>query len=84
VNVAGAPGVPASGASAVSLNVTTVDPDGAGYVTVFPCGDQPLASNLNFVTGQTVPNTVIAPLSADGSVCFYAQVGAHLTANING
>ncbi|MCU1396975.1 MAG: hypothetical protein JWN62_84 [Acidimicrobiales bacterium] len=84
VKVAGVAGVPASGASAVSLNVTAVDPDGAGYVTVFPCGDQPLASNLNFVAHQTVPNAVIAPLSTDGYMCLYAQVGTHLVADING
>ncbi|MCU1396842.1 MAG: hypothetical protein JWM34_5270, partial [Ilumatobacteraceae bacterium] len=68
VLIAGSAGVPPSGAGAVSLNVTAVDPDGPGYVTVFPCGTQPLASNLNFVTGQTVPNAVIAPVSADGYV----------------
>ncbi|MCU1391918.1 MAG: uncharacterized protein JWM34_346, partial [Ilumatobacteraceae bacterium] len=65
VLIAGSAGVPPSGAGAVSLNVTVVDPDGPGYVTVFPCGGQPLASNLNFVAGQTVPNAVIAPVSTD-------------------
>ena len=49
----GAAGVPLSGVGAVSLNVSVVDPVGSGYVTVFPCGEQPTASNLNYVTGQT-------------------------------
>ncbi|MFM8528666.1 MAG: hypothetical protein ACKOD2_03140, partial [Ilumatobacteraceae bacterium] len=45
--------------TAVALNVTVVDGEASsvgGYVTVFPCGERPDASNLNFVNGQTVPN----------------------------
>jgi subtilisin family serine protease len=84
VRIAGATGVPASGVSAVSLNVTVVDPTSAGFVTVYPCGDRPLASNLNFVLGETVPNAVITPLSADGDVCFYSSANANLVVDING
>ncbi|MCU1394184.1 MAG: hypothetical protein JWM34_2612, partial [Ilumatobacteraceae bacterium] len=40
--------------------------------------------NLNFVAGQTVPNAVIAPVSTDGFVCFYASVNTHLIADVNG
>jgi hypothetical protein len=83
VQFAGAGGVPASGAGAVSLNVTAVDPVGPGYVTVFPCGTQPTVSSLNYVAGQTVPNAVIAPLSPDGEVCFFSQVDTHLIADVN-
>ena len=76
------------GATAVSLNVTAVNAvgrRGAGYVTVHPC-DQPTpyTSNLNFKTGQTVPNAVIAPLAADGRTCFAVYGSAHLLADING
>jgi hypothetical protein len=46
---------------AVSLNVTVTDPVGPGFVTVYPCGERPLASNVNFTSGQTVPNAVITP-----------------------
>ena len=53
--------VPAS-ATAVSLNVTAVDGidrNGFGFVTVHPCDvTTPDTSNLNFRTGQTVPNAV--------------------------
>jgi len=30
-----------------------------------------VASNLNFTTGQTVPNLVLAPVGADGAVVLY-------------
>jgi hypothetical protein len=70
--VAGAGGVPASGASGVSLNVTVTEPWGPGYLTVFPSGAQrPLASNLNFVTGQTIANAVMVGLGANGRVSIY-------------
>lgn len=45
---------------------------------------RPWASNLNYTTGQTVPNAVIAPLAADGSVCFHAEGTTHLLADVNG
>ena len=84
VKVTGNSGVPATGVTAVALNVTAVDPVGAGYVTVFPCGTRPEVSSLNYSTGQTVPNAVIAPLSADGEICFYSQADTHLIADVNG
>src|SRR4029077_3863148 len=60
--VAGRGGVP-SGSAGVMLNVTVTEPTGAGFATVFPCG-QPLpnASNLNFVAGGTVANNVFTAL----------------------
>jgi hypothetical protein len=78
--------VPAS-ATAVALNVTVVDGeanDFGGFVTVFPCGTRPDASNLNFISGQTVPNSVIAPLSASGTVCLYVYGQADLLVDVSG
>ena len=73
VTVAGRAGVPGSAASVV-LNVTAVDASAAGFATVFPCGvPRPLASNVNFVAGATVPNSVIAKVGADGKVCIYSS-----------
>ena len=84
VRIAGAAGVPATGVAAVSLNVTVTNPGGPGFVTVHPCGDRPLASNVNFTSGQTVPNAVISPISSDGEVCFYAHADTDLIADVNG
>ena len=67
------------------LNVTVTKPDGTGYVTVWPCASpQPDASNLNYVAGQTVPNAVIAPVDANGEVCFYTYAPTDLIADVNG
>ena len=87
LQVGGNKGVPESGVAAVALNVTVVDGeagDYGGFVTVYPCGARPDASNLNFTSGQTIPNSVIAPVSADGEVCFYVYGKAHLLADVSG
>jgi hypothetical protein len=87
LTVAGASGLPASGISNIALNVTVVDgeaTDVGGYVTVYPCGTRPNSSNLNFVNGQTVPNAVIASVSAAGKVCFYVYGKAHLLVDAAG
>ena len=88
VQVAGTNGVPPLGAAAVMMNVT-VDATTAsaygGYVTAYPCGGAPPnSSNINFVSGQTIANSVVAPLSADGTVCFYVYGEAHVLADITG
>ncbi|HVS05254.1 MAG TPA: fibronectin type III domain-containing protein [Candidatus Dormibacteraeota bacterium] len=76
LRVAGNNGVvPTSGAAAVVLNVTVTRPSAASYLTVYPTGSRPTASNLNFTAGQTVPNRVIVPLDANGSISFYNAYG---------
>ena len=87
LQVTGTNGIPTSGITAIALNVTAVDTEGndwGGYVTVYPCGTPPDTSNLNFVSGQTIPNSVIAPVSTTGKVCFYVYGKAHLLADISG
>jgi hypothetical protein len=76
--------VPAGGVGAVSLNVTAADPDQAGFVTVYACGARETVSSVNFDAGQAVANAVIAPVSGDGTVCFYASATTHLIVDING
>ncbi len=76
--------VPATGVGAVSLNVVAIGPDGAGFVTAYPCGTRKEVSSLNFAAGQTVANAVIAPVSASGTVCFFSPVPTHILADLNG
>lgn len=62
-------GLPATGITAVALNVTATDTHGTGNVTVYPDGQGvPTASNLNFTPGQTVANAVIVPVGSDGAI----------------
>lgn len=84
VDVTGRFGVPDDGVGAVILNVTAVAPLANGHVTVYPCGDRPLTSNLNYLAGRTVPNAVLAPVSPDGTVCFSSFAATHLVVDISG
>jgi hypothetical protein len=44
------------------MNVTAVEAEADGFITVYPePGTPPNSSNLNFKRGQTVPNHVISP-----------------------
>ena len=87
LQVTGVRGIPATGVGAVAMNVTAVSTEAGnegGYVTVYPCGTKPEASNLNFTAGQIIPNAVVAPVSASGTVCFYVYGKAHLLADVSG
>ncbi len=73
LQVTGRGGVPASGVSAVVLNVTATAATRSGYVTVYADGTtRPTASNLNYLAGQTVANLVIAPVGANGKIALTA------------
>jgi hypothetical protein len=71
-----------AGATAVSVTVTSVAPDAAGFTTLFPCGgDRPLASNLNY--------TSWSPATANGAdvaqpACMTAQARAHEVVDLAG
>jgi IPT/TIG domain len=76
LQVSGLAGVP-SGASAVVLNVTVTNTTNQSFLTVYPStGSRPLASDLNWVSGQTIPNMVVATLGTTGAVTFFNNVGS--------
>ncbi len=84
LQVGGRGGVPTNAAGAV-MNVTATNPAGPGYVTVWPCGQAlPNTSNLNFSTGQTVPNLTITKLGAGGRICIRGSVATDLIADVSG
>lgn len=84
--VEGAQGIPASGVSAVVLNVTVTGPSAGGYLTAYADGQPaPTTSNLNFNAGQTVANLVTVPV-IDGKVNFHNGSGGtvHIVADAFG
>lgn len=79
--------VPATGVSAVVLTMTVTEPATAGYLTAFPAGEPlPLASNVTFLAGQTVPNLAVVKVGAGGKVSLYnGGAGAiHVVADVGG
>ena len=59
----------------VVMNVTATEATIATYLTVFPPdAPQPLASNLNVVPGQNVPNLAVARLTAADQMAVFNQL----------
>ncbi|MFD5325244.1 protease pro-enzyme activation domain-containing protein [Streptomyces sp. NPDC127092] len=87
LKVTGVGGVPASGVTAVVMNVTATAPAGPGFLIAYPSGTtRPASSNINWLKGETVPNLVTVPVGKDGSVDLYNAGGStvHLIADISG
>ncbi len=75
VGVFGQGGVPTT-ATAVVVNVTVTNTTAPSYLTVWPAGgQQPVASNLNWLAGETVPNRVVVPLSTSGGIDVFNFAG---------
>jgi hypothetical protein len=86
LQVTGRGGVPGTGVSAAVLNVTVTGPTVPSYLTVWPtAAAMPLASNLNFSAGQTVPNRVIVAIGSGGQVSIFNALGAtDVVVDVNG
>ena len=67
-----------TGATALSLNVTAIDPTASTYLTIFPTGAaQPLTSNLNPSPGQAaIPNAVTVDINASGQFNIFNKFGS--------
>jgi hypothetical protein len=85
VAVAGRAGVPAAATSAV-LNVTVTQTSGAGYASVFPCGQpQPGSSNVNWSgPGQTAANLASVGIGTSGNVCIFLSAPSHVVVDVDG
>lgn len=87
VPVTGLAGVPATGVTAVALNVVATNASGPpSFLTVWPTGQaRPNASNLNFTSGVSVPNLVIARVGTDGKVSMFNNAGTvNVAADVQG
>jgi hypothetical protein len=84
VQIAGTTRVPA-GSTAAILNVTATDATAPGFLTVFPSDRaQPGVSSVNFEVGVARPNSVIAPVGADGKIKIFASERANVIVDVMG
>ncbi len=86
LQVTGRGGVPASGVSAVVLNVSVTQPSTTSFLTAFPTGQaRPGSSNLNFTANQSATNVVVAKVGAEGKVTLYNALGTvHVLTEVAG
>lgn len=76
VPMAGVDGI-ASDATSVVTNITATDTTAASFFTGYPGGtSRPTVSDVNWMTGQTVPNLTVATPSSTGSISIYDQAGS--------
>jgi hypothetical protein len=83
-------GIP-DAATGVFVNVVAVNADADGWLVVYPFNtSQPLASTVNFATGQTVANGVLVPICTPAGACGFdlkvtmSPAGAHVVIDITG
>ena len=60
------------------------NPEGDGYVSVYPCGTRETVSSLNYTTSETVANAVLTRVTPSGTICFFSLVPVDLIVDING
>ncbi|MGH8969758.1 MAG: N-acetylmuramoyl-L-alanine amidase, partial [Actinomycetes bacterium] len=76
VKVLGVGGVPASGVSAVAVNVTATCPTSGSYLTVWPAGrTRPSAATLNLAGGTSRGAFTVAAVGGEGKVSIANSTG---------
>jgi hypothetical protein len=71
--------------SAVVLNVTVVEPEAHGFLTLYPSGaTRPLASDLNYAPNETRANLAVVAVGSGGRVSVFTPVGTHLIFDVAG
>jgi hypothetical protein len=83
IQVAGTRGI-AAGAKGISANFTAVGASTWGYLTVWPCGERPTTSVVNFGQLNAIANGAQVPLSESGQLCVYASNPTHVIIDVNG
>ncbi len=75
LQITGRGGIPAN-ATAVTFNLTAVQPSSSGFFTAYPSGTiRPNASNVNFVRGDVIANLVIVRVGNGGRVDIFNNSG---------
>ncbi len=79
-----ASGIPAN-AAAVATNFTVVAGDAPGYLTVYPTSAtaNPVASDVNWVANEIIPNFTIADANGTGKVAVYNSHGTTINVVID-
>ena len=85
--ILGAGGVPASGVSAVAINLTSTATPATGYLQAAPYMRATIGatSTLNISTaGVSRPNFAIVPVGQDGKITIYLQAGGNAIIDVEG
>lgn len=71
--------------TAVSVNLTAVEPSRAGFLTAYPCDRvRPTTSNVNFLAGEIRPNHVVVGLGAGSRLCVFSSATTDVVVDLEG
>ncbi|HEY7627191.1 MAG TPA: hypothetical protein VH761_08985, partial [Ilumatobacteraceae bacterium] len=72
------------GAAGISINLTSDQAAGSGFISVYPAdGAPPATSSLNFTAGTAVANASLVKLSA-GALNVFVNTTTHVIIDVNG
>lgn len=81
----GGTAVPASGVSALVVNVTSDDADGPGFLRAYPTGTQGVGtSTVNYLPHVPSANTAIIPVGPDGTISVFSYASTHAIVDVVG
>ncbi|WP_326551568.1 hypothetical protein [Micromonospora sp. NBC_01813] len=82
----GVGGIPASGVSAVLIDVDAISPSVSTYLTVWPDGEpRPALSMLNAAANERLSNSVVVKVGSTGRLSVYNQSGnVHIAVDVQG
>jgi hypothetical protein len=84
IPIAGTAGVPTD-ATGVMINLTAASPEGAGFLTAYPCdAGPPTASNLNVRAGVNRANFVIVAPDSHGEICVFTSTPTDVIVDLLG
>ena len=82
VQIAGRGNVPAD-AVGVELNITSIQNEGRGFATLYPCtATPPTASTLNYTPGVNIANATTVALNSSGEVCVFTSTTSHYALDV--
>lgn len=76
--------VTAAADRAAVVNVAAVDPAAAGFLSIFPCGQRPATSNINYAAWGTVASGAISGLNANGELCVFTHAATDVIVDLVG
>jgi hypothetical protein len=84
--VLGTNGIPASGVSAVAVNLTAVAPTANSYIVAYSTDTpRPGVATISFPAGLAVSNFAVIPVGADGAINIYNSAGSvHVVMDVQG
>ncbi len=74
-----------TGATAVAINLTAVNPRSDGWIRAFPCDErEPTTSSVSARRAQVIASSVIVPLAADGTICLKSMMTTNAVIDVTG